>query len=76
MRPLGQDLWVLRWVEILLPGVVRRVLVGTESQPRWMPRRVLTVVSADIDTTAGVGAVWVVWRPKTARAREHTALLE
>lgn len=41
----------------LLPGVVRRVLGGGERQPWWMPRRVLTVVSADIDTGPGVGAV-------------------
>ncbi|WP_307797771.1 hypothetical protein [Streptomyces laculatispora] len=36
----------------------------------------LTVVSADLDTTTGAGAVWVVWRPRSAAAREHTALLE
>ncbi|MFE4415954.1 hypothetical protein ACIQFZ_18640 [Streptomyces sp. NPDC093064] len=41
-----------------------------------MPRRLLTVVSADIDVTAGLGAVWMVWHPKSARAREHTAFLE
>ncbi|UNO43826.1 hypothetical protein KGS77_10065 [Streptomyces sp. MST-110588] len=41
-----------------------------------MPRRVLSVVSADIDATAGVGAVWVIWRPKSARAYEHIAFLE
>ncbi len=69
-------MWLGRWVEALLPGVVRRVLAGAEPQPRWLPRRVLLVVSADIDTTAGVGAVWAVWRPRSAWAREHTALLE
>ncbi|MFJ2718941.1 hypothetical protein [Streptomyces sp. NPDC087437] len=53
-----------------------RVLAGAEPQPRWMPRRILTVVSADLDITAGVGAVWMVSRPESARAREHTALLE
>ncbi|WP_234343561.1 hypothetical protein [Streptomyces sp. NRRL F-5123] len=63
-------------METLLPGVVRRVLKGAALQPRWVPRRVLTVVSADVDTAGGVGAVWVVWRPKSPRAREHTALLE
>ncbi|WP_037916758.1 hypothetical protein [Actinacidiphila yeochonensis] len=52
------------------------MLAGADPQPRWLPRRVLTVVSADVDTTAGVGAVWSVWRPKSERAREHTALLE
>ncbi|MFJ1694411.1 hypothetical protein ACIO6T_21275 [Streptomyces sp. NPDC087532] len=34
------------------------------------------MISADIDNTAGVGAVWIVWHPKSSRAREHTALLE
>jgi hypothetical protein len=34
------------------------------------------VVSADVDTTAGVGAIWMVWRPKSPRTREHIALLE
>lgn len=38
--------------------------------------RVLTVVSADVDTTTGVGAIWVVARPKSPRTREHIALLE
>lgn len=69
-------MWVGRWVENLLPGVVRRVLEEAEPQPRWIPRRLLMVVSADIDTTMGVGAVWVMWHPKSARAREYTALLE
>lgn len=67
----------------LLPGVVRRVLGGGEPQPWWVPRRVLTVVSADVDTGAGVGAVWMVWRPGAARAsasvsasREYVEFLE
>lgn len=65
------------WAEgLLLPGVVRRVLAGAEAQPRWMPRWVLTVVSADVDTTAGVAAVWFLWQPKCAWASEHTAVLE
>ncbi|MFD3453851.1 hypothetical protein ACFWVC_16945 [Streptomyces sp. NPDC058691] len=63
-------------MEALLPGVVRRVLAGAEPQPRCVPRRVLTVVSVDVDATAGVGAVWIVWRPNSPRAREHNALLE
>jgi len=57
-------------------GVVKRVLAGVGAQPRWVPRRVLTVVSADLDADEGVGAVWVVWRPKSARARKHMVLLE
>ncbi|WP_251982653.1 hypothetical protein [Streptomyces violaceusniger] len=36
----------------------------------------LTVVSADVDATAGVGAIWIVWRPKSPRTHEHIALLE
>ncbi|MFK0293499.1 hypothetical protein ACIQU6_23875 [Streptomyces sp. NPDC090442] len=63
-------------MESLLPGVVRRVVEGADPQPRWVPRRVLTVVSADVDTGAGVGAVWALWRPKSARVREYTVLLE
>lgn len=76
MRTWVHGLGAGRWVEALLPGVVRRVLNGAEPQPRCVPRRVLTVVSADLDTTTGAGAVWVVWRPRSAAAREHTALLE
>ncbi|AZP23741.1 hypothetical protein EJC51_45010 [Streptomyces aquilus] len=40
-----------------------------------MPRRLLTVVSADVDATAGVGAIWILWRPKSSRLRGHIALL-
>ncbi|MFF3375470.1 hypothetical protein ACFYXF_21300 [Streptomyces sp. NPDC002680] len=59
--------------------MVRRVLGGGEPQPWWMPRRVLTVVSADVDADAGVGAVWMVWRPGAAGEsvpREHVEFLE
>lgn len=64
------------WWETFLRGVVRRVLASEESQPWWMPRRLLTVVSADVDVTAGVGAIWIMWRPKSPLMREHLALLE
>ncbi|WP_330289204.1 hypothetical protein [Streptomyces sp. NBC_00576] len=63
----------------LLAGVVRRVLGGGQPQPWWMPRRLLTVVSADVDAGAGVGAVWMVWRPGAAREsvpQEHIAFVE
>lgn len=50
--------------EFWLRGEVRRVLARDVPQPWWIPRRVLTVVSADVDVAAGVGAVWTVWRPK------------
>ncbi|MEU5533746.1 hypothetical protein [Streptomyces sp. NPDC020362] len=63
-------------METFLQGVVRRVLAGDEPQPRWLPRRVLTVVSADVDTASGVGAIWIEWRPKSPRMCEHLALLE
>ncbi|MEU8780215.1 hypothetical protein [Streptomyces sp. NPDC048637] len=36
----------------------------------------LTVVSADVDGAAGVGAIWIVRRPKSRRVREHTELVE
>ncbi|MFK0110580.1 hypothetical protein [Streptomyces sp. NPDC091217] len=36
----------------------------------------LTVMSVDADAAAGVGAIWIVWRPESPRAREHIALLE
>ncbi|MFE7311877.1 hypothetical protein ACFU7T_01990 [Streptomyces sp. NPDC057555] len=76
MRAWEEALWTgTRW-EALLRGVVRRVSAGDESQPWWMPRRALTVVSADVDATAGVAAVWIVWRPKSPRMREHIAFLE
>jgi len=64
-----------RW-ESFLRGVVTRVSAGDEPQPWWMPRRVLTVVSADVDDDAGVGAIWLEWRPKSPRMREHLVLLE
>jgi hypothetical protein len=41
-----------------------------------MPRRVLTVVSADVDARAGVGAVWMVWRPGAVGAWEYVEFLE
>ncbi|GAA0301683.1 hypothetical protein GCM10009540_21210 [Streptomyces turgidiscabies] len=66
-------------VACLLPGVVRRVLGGREAQPRWLPRRVLSVVSADVDAEAGVGVVWMVWRPGSGREsvpREHIEFVE
>jgi hypothetical protein len=76
MRTREEAVWTgLRW-ETFLRGVVERVLAGGESQPWWLPRRVLTVVSVDVDDAAGVGAVWVVWRPASPRTREHLALLE
>ncbi|MGW7210153.1 hypothetical protein [Streptomyces sp. NPDC054837] len=76
MRAWGEAVWSgPRW-EFWLRGVVRRVLARDVPQPWWIPRRILTVVSADVDTAAGVGAVWIVWRPKSPRMREHIAFLE
>ncbi|MFI0967837.1 hypothetical protein ACH4S8_41725 [Streptomyces sp. NPDC021080] len=65
-----------RWMEIILSRVVRRVVNGEVSQPDWLPRRWLTLVSGDVDREAGVGAVWFVWRPGSAKAETHTALFE
>ncbi|WP_327258430.1 hypothetical protein [Streptomyces sp. NBC_01240] len=65
-----------RWMKIILPRVVRRVVNGEVSQPSWLPRRWLTLVSGDVDLDAGVGAVWLVWRPGNAKAETHTALIE
>src|SRR5258708_4368027 len=65
-----------RWMEIILPRVVRRVVNGRAPQPGWLPRRWLTVVSGDVDVDAGIGAVWLVWRPRAAKAETHTALME
>lgn len=76
MRAWGEAEWTGPRFEKLLRGVVRRVLASREPQPWWMPRRVLTVVSADVDAAAGVGAIWIVWRPKSPRMRDHIALLE
>lgn len=64
-----------RWESFLL-GVVKRALAGKEAQPWWVPRRVLNVVSADVDDAAGVGAIWILWRPRSSRMHEHIALLE
>ncbi|MDT0468774.1 hypothetical protein [Streptomyces gibsoniae] len=76
MRAWGEAVLMGPRVERLLRGVVRRVLARGEPHPWWLPRRVLTVVSADVDITAGVGEIWIVWRPKSPRMREHIALVE
>lgn len=65
-----------RWMAIILPRVVRRVVNGDVSQPGWLPRRWLTLVSGDVDLDAGIGAVWLIWRPGSAKAETHTALIE
>jgi hypothetical protein len=75
MQARGKAVWAgPRW-ESFLRGVVKRALAEKEPQPWWVPRRVLTVVSADVDDTAEVGAIWILWRPKSSRRREHIALL-
>ncbi|MGW3203260.1 hypothetical protein [Streptomyces sp. NPDC001135] len=68
--------WTGPWWEAFVLGVVRRVQARADPQPWWMPRRVLTVVSADVDAASAVAAVWMLWRPKSRRTREHTELLE
>ncbi|MFF7887582.1 hypothetical protein ACH40F_39960 [Streptomyces sp. NPDC020794] len=49
---------------------------GRAPQPGWLPRRQLTVVSGDVDLDEGIGAVWLVWRSRAAKAETHTALME
>ena len=65
-----------RWTAIIVSRVVRRVVSGKAPQPGWLPRRWLTVVSGDVDFDAGIGAVWLVRRPGSAKAETRTALIE
>ena len=67
---------VERWMGIIVSRVARRVVSGKAPQPGWLPRRWLTVVSGDVDLDGGIGAVWLVWRPGSAKAETHTALIE
>jgi hypothetical protein len=68
--------WIERWMGIIVPRVARRVVNGKAPQPGWLPCRWLTVVSGDVDPGGGIGAVWLVWRPGSAAAETHTALME
>jgi hypothetical protein len=65
-----------RRLEILVPRIFRRVVNGKTPQPGWLPRRYLTVVSADVDLDSGIGAVWLVQRPRSARAETRIARIE
>jgi hypothetical protein len=65
-----------RWMGILVPRVARCVINGKAPQPGWLPRRWLTVVAADMDTDAGVGAIWLVGQPESTKAETYTALME
>ncbi|MFI1761377.1 hypothetical protein ACH41H_04825 [Streptomyces sp. NPDC020800] len=65
-----------RWMQVILPRVIRRVVDNEVSQPGWLPGRWMTLVSGDIDRDAGIGAVWLVWRPRSSKAVTHTALIE
>ncbi|MFD8722929.1 hypothetical protein ACFV2H_34395 [Streptomyces sp. NPDC059629] len=76
MKEWGKVAWTGPRSETFLQRVLGRALAGDVPQPWWIPRRVLTVISVDVDATAGVGAIWIVWRPKSPRACEHIALLE
>jgi hypothetical protein len=67
---------VERWMGIIVLRVARRVVSGKAPQPGWLPRRWLTVVSGDMDLDGGIGAVWLVWRPGSAKAETHTAMME
>ena len=61
---------------IVVPLVTRRVLGGKDPQPGWLPRRLLTVVSGDVDVDAGCGAIWLLWRPWSSKVRTYTARIE
>jgi hypothetical protein len=65
-----------RWMGIIVPRVVRCVVNGQAPQPSWLPQRWLTVVAADVDADAGVGAIWLVRRPGSAKAETYSALIE
>src|SRR5579859_5735518 len=65
-----------RWMEILVPRIFQRVVNGKAPQPGWLPHRWLSVVWADADMDAGIGAVWLVWRPGSANAQTRIAQLE
>lgn len=65
-----------RRLEILVPRIFHRVVNRRTPQPGWLPRRYLTAVSADVDLDSGIGAVWLVRRPGTARAETLTARIE
>jgi hypothetical protein len=74
--PTSAELRRMRRMGILVPRVARRVVTGKAPQPGWLPRRWLTVVSGDVDLDGGICAVWLVWRPGSAKAETHTALIE
>ena len=61
---------------IIVPLVTGRVLGGKDPQPGWLPRRLVTVLSGDVDVDAGCGAVWLVWRPWSSTAEPYTARVE
>jgi len=61
---------------IIVPLVTGRVLGGKDPQPGWLPRRLVTVLSGDVDVDAGCGAVWLVWRPWSSKAETYTARVE
>jgi hypothetical protein len=65
-----------RRLEILVPRIFHRVVNSRTPQPGWLPRRYLAVVSADVDLDSGIGAVWLVRRPGSARAETLTARIE
>ncbi|MHA6765098.1 hypothetical protein [Streptacidiphilus sp. PAMC 29251] len=68
--------WSSYWTEALARRLIDRLLNGRALQPRWLPRRVVTVLSADVDRAAGVGALWLVSRPWTGRAEDYNLQFE
>ncbi|MEV6010688.1 hypothetical protein AB0M29_28190 [Streptomyces sp. NPDC051976] len=73
-----------RWTRLAADHALRRLLAGRAAagpgaglQPSWLPRRLLTVLTGDVDTAAGAAAVWMMWRPGSAARREsHVELFE
>ncbi|HEY3479351.1 MAG TPA: hypothetical protein VGL02_10690 [Streptomyces sp.] len=73
-----------RWAGAAAAHALRHLLAeragagpGGGLQPAWLPRRLLTVVSGDVDAEAGVAAVWTVWRPGSAdHSESHVQLFE
>ncbi|MFC1419560.1 hypothetical protein [Streptacidiphilus cavernicola] len=71
--------WSLYWTGALSRRLIGRLLAGDSGdrlQPRWLPRRWVTVVYGDIDPEAGVGVLWLVSHPGHENGTEHTVFFE
>ena len=71
--------WSAYWTGALARRLIRRLLAGDGGdalQPRWLPRRWVTVVSGDVDRDAGAGVLWLVSRPGRENGAEYTVGFE